>query len=287
MSGPSRKYVDLIFKASGKYGNWDPPHVVEVGDWGHIERATGNFIREGNIFTDTECKVLLSDVPDGQLVRTGSPENVVRITANAQMEIGGDVYTDFGTTGELAVRAHASWAITPRNRAAILTMTDAYSYYLEIGTVFPRLRSLRKLEGKAVVTEALHCPAYAMLLTEKGIGGKASLTLHTGLSEAGVVLATGGTAGWHYNSESGLWRTACGYRKTLEEHRNSGTLEEHDAVFTPLYRLKKVSRGWRRYRTRGALEPELALEEPVSEDYFPPWEELNEDGEEISTVPDY
>ncbi|KAL5632714.1 hypothetical protein ACGC1H_005611 [Rhizoctonia solani] len=274
MGGPSRKYVDLIFRASGKYGNWDPPHVVEVGDWGKIERSTGNFIKEGNIFTDTDCKVLLSDIPDGQLVEKGSLEDVVRITANAQAEIGGDLFTEIGTTGEVAVRVHASWTITPRNRAAILTVTDACSYYLEIGTIFPKLRTLRKLVGKAVVTEVLQCPAYAMLLTDKGVGGKASLSLHTGLSEAGAVLATGGSAKWQYNSESGLWRTACGYRRTLEEP---------DAIFTPLYRLKKISRGWPRYR--GVSVP--GLEEPVSEDYSPPWEELDEDGEEIPATPDY
>ncbi|CAE6480848.1 unnamed protein product, partial [Rhizoctonia solani] len=76
MSEPSRKYVDLIFKVSGKYGNWDPPRIVEVGDWGVIERETGSFIREGNIFEDTECKVLLSDIPDAQLVKTGNPEGM-------------------------------------------------------------------------------------------------------------------------------------------------------------------------------------------------------------------
>ncbi|KAG8733257.1 hypothetical protein FRC11_007597 [Ceratobasidium sp. 423] len=154
-------------------------------------------------------------------------------------------------------------------------MTDAYTNYLEFGIIFPRLRTLKKLEGKAVVTEALHCPAYALLLTEKGKGGKASLALHTRIAEAGAAADTGASVGWKYTSESGVWRAACGYRRELEGQ---------DAVFTPLYRLKKVARGWRT-RYRGAPGLGSTLEEPVSEDYPPPWEELDEDGEEIADSP--
>lgn len=271
MSEPSRKYVDLIFKVSGKYGNWDPPRIVEVGDWGVIERGTGSFIREGNIFEDTECKVLLSDIPDAQLVKTGNPEDVIRITANAEMELDGSLFSGIEATGEVGVRVHGAWKFTPRNRAAILTITDGYTHYLEIGTVFTKLQSVRKLQGKAIVTEALRCPAYAMLLTNKGVGGKASLTLHTGLAEAGAALAGGGMLGWKHSSESGFWRTAVGYRKVLEDK---------DAVFTPLFKLKKVSRSWRT-RYRGPPTPRTISEEPVSEDYLPPWQELDEDGEEI------
>ncbi|KAL5632713.1 hypothetical protein ACGC1H_005610 [Rhizoctonia solani] len=271
MGVSSKKYVDLIFKASGKYGNWDPPHTVEVGDWGKVDRGTGNFVKEGNIFRDPECSALLSDAPDAPLIKRGDPEDVLRITAGAQMELKNDLYTEVGGMGELGVRVSGSWEFTPRNRAAVLTATDAYSNYLEVGVVFPRLRNLRKLEGKAIVTEALHCPAYALLLTEKGKGGKASLSLHTGLSDIPAAAGVGAGAGWKFTTESGFWRTACGYRATLDGN---------DAVYTPLYRLEKVPRVWR-VGHRGGSTASTPMEEPVREIYNPPWDELDEDGEEI------
>ncbi|EUC63297.1 hypothetical protein RSOL_489320 [Rhizoctonia solani AG-3 Rhs1AP] len=231
----SKKYVDLIFKASGKYGNWDPPRTVEVGDWGKLDTETGHFVKEGNIFRDPECSALLSDAPDAPLIRKGSTEDVLRITSGAQMELKNDSFTEVGGMGELGVRVSSTWEFTPRNRAAVLTATDAYSNYLEVGVAFPRLRKVRKLEGKAIVTEALHCPAYALLLTEKGKGGKASLTLHTGLSNIPASAGVGAKGGWNYTTETGVWRTAYGYRATLDGE---------DAVYTPLYGLEKVPR-WR------------------------------------------
>ncbi|KDN41727.1 hypothetical protein RSAG8_07258, partial [Rhizoctonia solani AG-8 WAC10335] len=280
----SKKYVDLIFKASGKYGNWDPPHTVEVGDWGQIDRDTGNFVREGNIFKDPDSSALLSDISDAPLIKTGNPEDVLRITAGAQMELKNDIYTEIGGMGELGVRVSGSWKFTPRNRAAVLTATDAYSNYLEVGVVFPKLRTLKKFEGKAIVTEALHSPAYALLLTEKGKGGNASLSLHTGLSELQATAGVGANVGWKSTSESGLWRTACGYRATLDGK---------DAIYTPLYRLEKVSKRWRvRYRGGPGPGSTPTVEEPIREDYNPPWDDLDSDGDEIPpadspTSPDF
>ncbi|CAE6426361.1 hypothetical protein BN14_08861 [Rhizoctonia solani AG-1 IB] len=259
----SRKYVDLIFKASGKYGNWDPPHTVEVGDWGEIDKNTGNFVREGNIFKDSECAPLLSETASNleELVKKGNPEDVLRITAGAKVELKNDIYTDIGGTGELGARVQGAWEFTPQNRAALLTVADAYSNYLETGVIFPKLRQLPRLKGKAIVTEALHCPAYALLLTEKGKGGKAALSLYTGVSQAGAMAGGGAKASWRYTSESGFWRTACGYRMGDGE----------DAVYTPLYRLEKIASRWR-IRYRGAPPSGATLEDPVHEDYLPPWE---------------
>ncbi|CAE6438617.1 unnamed protein product [Rhizoctonia solani] len=283
MGVSSKKYVDLIFKASGKYGNWDPPHTVEVGDWGRVDRETGNFVKEGNIFKDSECSALLSDAPDAPLFKKGGLEDVLRVTSGAQMEFKNDLYTEVGGMGELGVRVSGAWEFTPRNRAAVLTATDAYSIYLEVGVVFPRLRKLRKLEGKAIVTEALHCPAYALLLTEKGKGGKASLTLHTGLSDIPVSAGVGAKAGWKFTTESGFWRAACGY---------GATLDGSDAVYTPLYKLEKVSKGWRVGYRGGTAASSAPMEELVREDYNPPWDDLDEDGDEIPpadspTSPDF
>lgn len=70
----SRKYIDLILKAEGKWANWDPPipspdvripfrlfakrmhpptthmHGDQVGDYGTIDNDTGVLEKEGNIY---------------------------------------------------------------------------------------------------------------------------------------------------------------------------------------------------------------------------------------------
>ena len=61
-----RVYVDLVFRASKKYANWDPEVAVEVGDYGRItegpksrltfwRREQGTFLKEGNIYTDGQA----------------------------------------------------------------------------------------------------------------------------------------------------------------------------------------------------------------------------------------
>lgn len=42
-------YVDLIYQATSRYASFSPSSGYELGDYGHIERATGEFIAEGNL----------------------------------------------------------------------------------------------------------------------------------------------------------------------------------------------------------------------------------------------
>jgi hypothetical protein len=50
--------------------------LMKVGDWGEIDKNTGNFVREGNIFKDSECAPLLSETASNleELVKKGNPE---------------------------------------------------------------------------------------------------------------------------------------------------------------------------------------------------------------------
>jgi hypothetical protein len=62
-----RLYVDLVYRASKKYANWDPEVTVEVGDYGRItaghkswlkfwRHEQGTFLKEGNIYTDGQAE---------------------------------------------------------------------------------------------------------------------------------------------------------------------------------------------------------------------------------------
>jgi len=47
-----RKYVDLLFRTTNAFANWQPTIPLAVGDYGRVNKATGLFIRDGNIYED-------------------------------------------------------------------------------------------------------------------------------------------------------------------------------------------------------------------------------------------
>lgn len=49
----SRKFVDLLFRSNGLYASFEPSIPVYPGDFGVVDRATGSFLKEGNIFDDS------------------------------------------------------------------------------------------------------------------------------------------------------------------------------------------------------------------------------------------
>ena len=81
-----RKFIDLINEATFKWANWDPPkviqvspsspiiavhrsaqvptsHLLQIGDFGVIDKKTGELKIEGNIFTHPETKHVAQDFP--------------------------------------------------------------------------------------------------------------------------------------------------------------------------------------------------------------------------------
>jgi hypothetical protein len=154
---------------------------------------------------------------------------------------------DRGVTGDIGVKVKGSWTFSPKDRGAVLTASDVSTAYLEAGIILPRLAGIAKLKDKAIVTETLNCPAYALLLTDKGVGGSASLVLETWVSEAGTSLAPSVGGKWEHQSQSGVWRSAYGYRTNEKTNQ--------DAVYTPLFMLKTTNkRLWPRYRGAEPME---------------------------------
>lgn len=47
-----RKYVDLLFRTTNAFANWQPTIPLTVGDYGRVNKTTGLFIRDGNIYED-------------------------------------------------------------------------------------------------------------------------------------------------------------------------------------------------------------------------------------------
>ena len=89
MKNPSRKFIDLIRDVSSKWANWDPPNQIkvsifrspsggtqlhyhsQVGDYGTINKETGQFEVDGNIYEDPSIVNLTAAHPPLQTC----PEN--------------------------------------------------------------------------------------------------------------------------------------------------------------------------------------------------------------------
>jgi hypothetical protein len=94
MLDSERKFVDLLFRASKKYANWDPEVVVEVGDWGRIttgktglafwRRGRGTFLKEGNIYKDGKAEKY--GIPPPKELGLGSTEGVTWIVSQNLQE---------------------------------------------------------------------------------------------------------------------------------------------------------------------------------------------------------
>lgn len=153
-----------------------------------------------------------------------------------------------GVTGEIGLKAEGAWKFSPQNRGATVTASDVTTTYMEPGVVLPKLARIPKLKDKAVVTEVMNCPAYAFLLTQKGVGGEASLVLQTQLAEVGGVVGNKIGGQWKYMSTSGVWRTAYGYRVNEKTQEN--------ATYTLFFVLQTTTRK-RRWGYRGGSAPPL------------------------------
>ncbi|KAL5531136.1 hypothetical protein ACEPAG_4012 [Sanghuangporus baumii] len=56
----SRKFIDLINLVACKWTNWDPAIPVEPGACGAVDRETGEFQKEGNIFREAKVADIVS-----------------------------------------------------------------------------------------------------------------------------------------------------------------------------------------------------------------------------------
>ena len=90
-----RQFVDLIFRASKKYGSWDPEVVIVVGDYGRITQGRsglafwrknrGIFLKDGNIYEDGLAEKY--DIPTPQEHGADSTEGISWITSENAKEV--------------------------------------------------------------------------------------------------------------------------------------------------------------------------------------------------------
>jgi len=257
MKQASRKFIDLIQQASSKYANWDPPHLIEVGDYGEIDRETGKLEKAGNIY-DGSCvnaavnKLAAKYPPVKNPARDEYTLNSVH-ARRADFNIGAEV----PIAGVVDASLKAQWKFG-KKRAALLTMHNPVSITIP-DAFFEASRSIPFLKNKDLVVEVHQCSAYVMYLSNKSeetvrLVLRANVPTNAAGAEA--------SAGWWSDGASGMFQKAY----------------HPENIYTPLFRAKRIRRpGLLRRASPGFNEPD---DNDLWGDTEVPWNYLDEDGEE-------
>jgi len=255
----SRKFVDLIHKASTKWANWDPPVQIKVGSYGDIDEKTGAFQVDGNVYDlkSVDGKPRFTDEPEKSPIVNGykvCSTDAKRSEFNAGPNDG---IFDLNLT---EADGKFNW-IFSKKRGALLVMLNYRTESLP-ETVKQSMLLSEDIKEKAVVTKVYNCKAYCLYLSNKSdetisiqLSGQ-SPALYTTSVVAGDEANAGGRQG---GGVEGLFQRG----------------ENEEATFTPLYEIEKI-RGPRNRRDDGPHD--LGGDRWDVIDL--PWGPLDEDGEE-------
>ncbi|KAH9013125.1 hypothetical protein EDB84DRAFT_1533549, partial [Lactarius hengduanensis] len=207
-----RKFVDLINEATFKWANWDPPRVIQIGDFGTIDKKSGELKVEGNIFTHPEIWHIAQDYPS--FIHS---QQVRRL----------DIQADVGAAQQRwpGVVLKSRWQFNTK-RGAILLMHKPRLLCVPDG--FEKF-DLPILKRKVVVKQVHNCRGFYMYLSNKA-SEQISVSLRAN-TLPGVDGEQALFVGWSADGSSGVCQ---------QEFRE-------DAVYTPMFRLKSLGRRhWRR-----------------------------------------
>jgi hypothetical protein len=264
-----RKYIDLIRQVSSKWVNWDPPIGIQVGAYGTIDKETGDWIVEGNVYDpafQTELDkhnagIVMADFPPQE----GPVEGDFVIASRGAKARNLNVDTEVDVPGIASAFVKGQWLFERGKRAAVLIMHNPRQIYIPPNAVLGPLYKVDKLIDKYLVTSIHVCPAYSMYLSDKS-GNKVSLAL---VAQAPAAGATAGVT-WWADAQTGIHRKACD--------------ETGSYTFTPLFSLRRPIKRNRRW-IRDTIRPDPEGDELWYNDTTP-WDPLDEDGEEDEFDPE-
>jgi len=264
MTNPARKYVDLIHASSSKWANWDPPNQIKVGDYGTVDKHTGEFEKDGNIYDDNEHD--LADIVKAYPPEDVAADNTFVVTSigvkSREFQLGANA----GLTGVAEASVKGQWDFG-RKRGALLVMANPNSYRIPGQVLLKHLVKLPHLKDKALVTQTFHCHAYSLYLSGEE-NDSISVAL-VGSGPAGLPLLNAGgelRMTWWSQYSSGLFREACDAKGQPR--------------YTPLYVLKQIRKP-SLFRRDGHPEPEG---DELWADAEKPWDPLDDDGVEEEIV---
>jgi len=249
-----RKYVDLIKEAAAKWPNWDPPKQILPGDFGVINKETGELAIEGNIYTHVDTMSIANRY------------HVIPAPEVDQFEIHS--YEVRGIDINAAVGANAAAAAVPglvfrwqwqfnARRGAILLMHRPQLMRVPDQFFNPETLALPVLKGKMVVYQTWNCHGYYMYLSSR-TSERVAVSLQTNVvnpAAPAVAVNPDINLGWVAEGCTGVRQHA--YRQ--------------DAIYTPLFCLKEIRRPLLR-RDESGLGRDGWHEADV------PWDDIDDEG---------
>ncbi|KAJ7834407.1 hypothetical protein B0H13DRAFT_1653272 [Mycena leptocephala] len=234
MREPSLTFSNLIYRCSGKFANWDPSHPIEesfdnlhflVGDFGTVDKKTGEFQKDGNIFTDPIIRVIVaSEVPRSIALRMRMHTHFQRVARAQKLNCQRRQIPGIATAA-----LHGNWQFTTKTGALLSLYRPQSSYIQELSPLLKKLAMLPQLKKKRLVTEVIRCHTYALYLSQIDGGTLAlALVLQAPVPGGAPVQAAVNTQGrWIDSHTTGIFR--------------AGAFPA-DPSYYPLYRLKTVKK---------------------------------------------
>jgi len=259
----SRKFIDLLLQVTNnKWANIDANKEVKVGDFGRIDRTTGELQVEGNLYEHPKTRGTMAAYP----IKTTEPTKFEKYLSKGVKELGIAPKVDIGIQSYADVGFDGKWQFQSERGALLILVAP------RINTMrgFPTSTILDKhfkslLKGRAVCTDVVSCPAFCLYLGKnKDHVFELSLKCDVPVATAAGV-SIGGSLGtsWKYSDNQGLVK--------------EGLSEKGEYVYFPLYSLKGVSWG----RVGSILRGTEGEDEEVLEDVATPWIGLDVDGAEM------
>lgn len=261
-----RKFVDLMFKTTGKYANWELAKEIRVGDYGTVDPNTGAFEKDGNIYDEN----LIPNKTANDDIVAGEPLNYWRVSTETAQECSFSGGPEINLAGMVDVALAGTWKFGEK-RGAVLLMHLPQLWKIPNMKLLDKLIDVPEVKGKYIVSDAYTCPASSLYISGKS-HEEVTFKLHaetdplvTGLV-TGVPVGPGGEVkgGWSVSNATGL-------------HQCAGSAKSRTGRYTPLFTLKK--RRWYA-KWRGVPQAPIDENEDKYEDIDVPWGPLDSDGED-------
>ncbi|KAJ7275822.1 hypothetical protein C8J57DRAFT_1466501 [Mycena rebaudengoi] len=265
MSGKSSsacKFVHLIHDEYTMWPNLKPDKELKVGAYGHINRDTGEWESDGNVYDDEATAAIAVSYPRifGPAVAR-SCQKFQSWNDSIPHFSGGP---DFNVPGIAALRATVNFSFSKKKSAAIFI-----AEFLRISMPDTLLKLLceinpEKLRAKSLVTEVLSCGTCFMKF---GQSEEFEVTVDFGAEFPIVSFAPVG-GGVSFGSQK---------KKSSEFGGLFPFTPDRALVYFPLFTLKRPSEDGSKWKTRGT-------EEQVQHDWVmqmtpPEWGDLDDDSD--------
>ncbi|KAF5342907.1 hypothetical protein D9758_015401 [Tetrapyrgos nigripes] len=266
----SRKFIDLLLQVTNnKWANIDVNKEVKVGDFGRVDQTTGEFLVEGNLYELAETKPVMESYP----VQTTVPTKFEKYLSKGVKEVSISPSVNVGIPSIADVGFVGKWEFKSNKGALLVLLAPRISTMrgFPTGTMLEK-RFESVLKHRVVCTDVVSCPAVCLYLgRNKDHVFELSLKTDAPIPVAAPVTVGGNVdVKWNSSNAQGLIK--------------EGVDPDGKYSFYPLYGLKQVNWGRVGIAVRGDRPGNG--EEDVLEEVYAPWDELDDEGEELDFAVD-